>query len=314
MGDNNKALFGIAIPQNCTRLPIDLGMLRNYIQRAEALGFHSIWVQEQIGLWSTLNALEGVSMLGYAAGLTQRILLGSAVFLAALRNPILLAKSITSLDQLSQGRLIVGVGLGGARRLYEAYSVSDDHLVARFNEALSVMQKLWTEEDLTFEGKYWKLKNTTLLPRPVQKPHPPIWFGAHVPAALKRAAKYGSGFIGAGSSSTQNFKDEVQIILSALEEAKKDPADFTIGKRVYLAVDTNRERAAQRLREWLGLFYRKPELADAVAVWGGPDECADQLQKIIAAGARLILLNPVFDMMDHVEILAKEVIPKISTP
>ncbi|MFQ5542220.1 MAG: LLM class flavin-dependent oxidoreductase, partial [Candidatus Binatia bacterium] len=90
MGDNNRALFGIAVPQNCTSLPVDLGIIQSYIQRAEALGFHSIWVQEQIGLWSTLNALEGVSMLGYAAGLTRKILLGSAVFLAALRNPILL--------------------------------------------------------------------------------------------------------------------------------------------------------------------------------------------------------------------------------
>jgi alkanesulfonate monooxygenase SsuD/methylene tetrahydromethanopterin reductase-like flavin-dependent oxidoreductase (luciferase family) len=290
-----------------------MGMIQSFIQRAEELGFHSIWVQEQIGLWSTLNALEGVSMLGYAAGLTRKILLGGAVFLAVLRNPILLAKSITSLDQLSQGRLIAGVGLGGVRRLYQAYSVSDDRLVARFNEALSLMQRLWTEEDLTFEGQFWKLKNATLLPRPIQRPHPPIWFGAHVPAALKRAAKYGSGFIGAGSSSTQNFKNEVQYVLSALEEAKKDPADFTIGKRVYLAVDANRDRAAKRLREWLGLFYRKPELADTVAVWGRPDECADQLEEIIAAGAQLLLLNPVFDMMDHLEILANEVIPKIST-
>jgi probable F420-dependent oxidoreductase len=290
-----------------------MGMIQRFIQRAEELGFHSIWVQEQIGLWSTLNALEGVSMLGYAAGLTRKILLGGAVFLAVLRNPILLAKSITSLDQLSQGRLIAGVGLGGVRRLYQAYSVSDDRLVARFNEALSLMRRLWTEEDLTFEGQFWKLQNATLLPRPIQRPHPPIWFGAHVPAALKRAAKYGSGFIGAGSSSTQNFKNEVQYVLSALEEAKKDPADFTIGKRVYLAVDANRDRAAKRLREWLGLFYRKPELADTVAVWGRPDECADQLEEIIAAGAQLLLLNPVFDMMDHLEILANEVIPKIST-
>ena len=312
MSDNNKVLFGIAAPQSCTRLPLEMEMIQAYVQRAEVLGFHSIWVQEQIGLWSTVNALEGVSMLSYMAALTRRILLGGAVFLVALRNPIQLAKSLASLDQLSQGRLIAGVGLGGVRRLYPTYGVSDERLVARFNEALSLIQKLWTEEDLTFEGQFWKLKNATLLPRPVQKPHPPIWFGAHVPAALKRAAKYGSGFIGAGSSSTQSFKNEVQTVLSALEEAKKDPADFTIGKRVYLAVDTNRERAARRLREFLGLFYRKPDMADNVAVWGSPEECADQLDKIVAAGARLLLLSPVFDMMDQLEILAKEVMPKIS--
>ena len=310
-GDN--LLFGIGAPQVHTHLPVDLEEIRRYIERAEALGFHSLWVQEQAGLRAAAGALEGVSMLSYAAALTRRIRLGSAVFLINLRNPIQLAKSLASLDQLSQGRLIVGVGLGGVTRLYEAYGLSPEHRVSRFVEALTLMKKLWTEENFTFEGKFWQIEKASLLPRPFQKPHPPVWFGANSPAALKRAVKHGSGFIGAGSSSSGDFKSKVQTVLSALAEAKKDSADFMIGKRVYLAVDKDRERAAKRLREWFGLFYGQADLADRVAVWGSAEECVERLREIVAAGARLLLLNPVFDMMEQMEVLASEVVPRVTS-
>ena len=308
---DDKILFGIGAPQIHTRLPVDLEEIRRCIERAEALGFHSLWVQEQAGLRAAAGTLEGVSMLSYAAALTRRIRLGNAVFLINLRNPIQLAKSLASLDQLSQGRLIVGVGLGGVARLYEAYGISPEHRVTRFVEALTLIKKLWTEENFTFEGRFWQLKKASLWPKPFQKPHPPVWFGANSPAALKRAVKHGSGFIGAGSSSSAEFKALVPIILSALAEAKREPADFMIGKRVYLAVDKDRGRAAQRLREWFGLYYGQADLAERVAVWGSAEECAERLREIAAAGARLLLLNPVFDMTEHIEILANEVIPQI---
>ena len=313
MSADNTLLFGIGAPQVHTHLPVDLEEIRRYIERAEALGFHSLWVQEQAGLRAVAGALEGVSMLSYAAALTRRIRLGSAVFLINLRNPIQLAKSLASLDQLSQGRLIVGVGLGGVTRLYEAYGLSPEHRVSRFVEALTLMKKLWTEENFTFEGKFWQIEKASLLPRPFQKPHPPVWFGANSPAALKRAVKHGNGFIGAGSSSSGDFKSKVQTVLSALAEAKKGSADFIIGKRVYLAVDRDRERAAKRLREWFGLFYGQADLADRVAVWGSAEECVERLREIVAAGARLLLLNPVFDMMEQMEVLASEVVPRVTS-
>ncbi len=313
MPADDNLLFGIGAPQVHTHLPVDLEEIRRYIERAEALGFHSLWVQEQAGLKAAAGALEGVSMLSYAAALTRRIRLGNAVFLINLRNPIQLAKSLASLDQLSQGRLIVGVGLGGVTRLYEAYGLSPEHRVSRFVEALTLMKKLWTEENFTFEGKFWQIEKASLLPRPFQKPHPPVWFGANSPAALKRAVKHGSGFIGAGSSSSGDFKSKVQTVLSALAEAKKDSADFMIGKRVYLAVDRDRERAAKRLREWFGLFYGQADLADRVAVWGSAEECIERLKEIIAAGARLLLLNPVFDMREQMEVLASEVVPRVTS-
>lgn len=313
MVDDRKVLFGVGGPQIHTGLPVNVAEIQAYLHRVEEMGFHSVWVQEQAGLSAGATALEGVTMLSYAAALTQRVRLGAAVFLITLRNPIQLAKSLASLDQLSQGRLIVGVALGAYKTLYGAYGLSAERRVARFNEALTVIEKLWTEENWTFEGQFWQLKNASLLPRPFQKPHPPVWFGGATPAALKRAARRGSGFIGAGSSSTADFKLHVETVLQALAEFGRDPADFMFAKRVYLGVDRDRERAARRLREWFAVYYRRAELADRVAVCGSPEECAERLREIIAAGARLVVLNPVFDMREQLEILASEVVPRISS-
>src|SRR5712692_3906930 len=251
----DRLSFGIAAHQIHRDLPVDPAAIQTCVQRAEALGFHSLWVQEQAVLRQAASALEPASLLSYAAALTRRIFLGAAVFLVNLRNPIQLAKSLASLDQLSQGRLIAGVGLGAVTRLYQAYGLSPDKRLARFNEALTLMQKLWTEDNITFEGQFWQLKNATLVPKPFQKPHPPIWLGGNAPAALRRAARRGNGFIGAGSSSTANFKEQVKIVQEALAEEKKNPAEFTIAKRVYIAVDRDRDRAAKRLHEWFGLYY-----------------------------------------------------------
>jgi probable F420-dependent oxidoreductase len=309
---NDKVEFGIAAPQIHTKLPLDLEAIHRYIKRAEELGFHSLWVQEQAVLRQAASAVEGITMLSYAAALTQRIRLAMAVFLINLRSPIWLAKSLASLDQLSRGRLIAGVGLGAVTRLYQAYGLSAEKRVARFNEALTLIEKLWTEDNFNFDGQFWQLKNATLVPKPFQKPHPPIWLGGSAPAAVERAARRANGFMGAGSSSTDAFKEQVKILNEALAAEHKDPAHFTVGKRVYIAVDRDRERAAKRLTEWFGAYYGAPDLAEKVSVWGPPEECAEKLRGIIDAGGRVINLNPVYDMTEQMEMLAGEVVPRLA--
>lgn len=312
MATANEVVYAMIGPQAHRREPINLEELQTYLRRAEELGFHSVWATEQSGFSAGEGALEGVTLLSYAAGVTRRLRLGLAVLLITLRNPIHLAKSLASLDQLSQGRLIVGVGLGASTEIYGAYGLSAERRVARFNETLTYIQRLWTEEDLNFEGQFFQIKHANLRPKPFQKPHPPIWFGGSAPAALKRAVRRGDGFIGAGSSSTAEFKSHVQTIRQELQAAHRDPGDFFLAKRVYLAVDSDRERAARRLREWFGSYYGRPEQADKVAVWGSPAECVERLQEVVSAGARLVMLSPVFDKMEQMEILARDVVPHLS--
>jgi alkanesulfonate monooxygenase SsuD/methylene tetrahydromethanopterin reductase-like flavin-dependent oxidoreductase (luciferase family) len=138
-----------------------------------------------------------------------------------------------------------------------------------------------------------------------------VWFGAHHPNALRRAVQLGDAFMGAGSIGTAPFAEEVRLLRSMLEAAGRDPATFPIGKRVYLAVDADRGRAAKRLGEWFGAFYGRPEMAEQVSVWGDAQACVDALQAVIAAGARSLLLNPVFDEAEQMERLA-EIAPKLT--
>lgn len=303
--------LAVAIPQTFLRGSVEPGRIRKYLARADALGFHSAWVVEQI--LGSIPSLEPVELLTYAAAVTERLRLGSAVLLTALRSPVHLAKSLATLDHLSQGRLIVGVGLGGNPAVYPAYGISTTRRAARFVEGIRLIKRLWTEPRVTFEGEFWKLQNASMEPKPLQKPHPPIWFGAHHPTAVKRAVELGEGFMGAGSISTARFAEEVQMLRKLLEEAGRDPDAFPIGKRVYIAIDRDTVRAANRLAEWFGAFYGKPQLAEEVSICGSTEECLDRLADVVAAGARLLMFHPVFDELDQLEQFASAIGPRLKT-
>jgi probable F420-dependent oxidoreductase len=301
--------LGVAIPQTLLDGAFDVRTIREFLARAEALGMQSAWVVEQI--LGSIRSLEPVALLTYAAACTERLRLGSAVLLTALRSPVHLAKSLATLDHLSGGRLTVGVGLGGNPRIYPAFGLHAARRAARFAEGLRLMKRLWTGERVTFEGEFFKLQNATMQPKPLQQPHPPLWFGGHHPNALRRAVELGDGFIGAGSVSTATFLAEVKLLRGLLEEAGRDPATFPLGKRVYIAIDRDRARAGRRLAEWFGAFYGKPELAAEVAVWGDAGECVDRLAEIVAADVGFLMLNPVFDESEHLEQFASRIAPKL---
>jgi len=283
--------FGIAIPQTYP----DPVRMQHFLLRAEELPFAAAWFIEPV--IGTIPVLESVTTLSYAAAITKRLRLGIAVLLIAQRNPIDLAKSLSSLDMLSSGRLIVGVGLGASTRSYPAYGLSPEGRVTRFRENLEIMKRLWMEERVTFHGRFLQLDNIPMEPKPVQKPHPPIWFGGHAEAALRRGVELGNGYIGAGSTPTAAF----------LEDIKRLPPEFPKAKRLYVALGDN----LPRLREWFGAFYHKPEMADQVGVWGSPQQTADEIRRLKIAGVNHVLLNPVFDEEAQMERLANEVIPLV---
>ena len=303
---------GIAMPQVFINTPVDIRLIRDFLLQAETLAYDSVWVQEQI--IGDFAILEPVSLLNFAAALTSRLRLGTSVLLTVLRNPVQLAKSLSTLDHLSRGRLTVGIGLGvggsGAGN-DSIFGATDGRRVRRFVEGIEVMKALWTEPGASFQGSFWRFQEVAMEPKPVQKPHPPIWFGAHREPALRRAVKYGDGWMGAGSSSTTTFIKESALLRRLLDEARRDPATFTVSKRVYIAVDDDRQRAERRLREWFAVRYKSSEVASRVAVWGSRLECVDKLREIVHAGANHLLLNPVFQEMEHLELLAKEVIPHL---
>jgi probable F420-dependent oxidoreductase len=300
---------GIAIPQSFANPAIDAGLVRRFLPRAEALGYEGLWVQEQI--IGDYPILEPVTLLTYAAALTKKPHLGTSVLLTVIRNPVQLAKSLASLDQLSQGRLIVGVGIGGAHVPEAVFGVASEGRGRRFVEGLQVMKALWTQPRATMSGEFWRFENVAMEPKPAQKPHPPLWFGARDAVGLKRAARLGDGWMGAGSSSSADFVKQVELLRRFLDEAKRDPNGFRLSKRVYIAVDDDRARAERRLRDWFGMRYKNADMASRVSIWGSRAECIDKLGELVRAGVQHLLLNPVFDEMEHLEVLAGDVIPNL---
>ena len=303
--------FAISIPQQFADGTFDPAAMRGYLTRAEELGFASAWAQEQV--IGTFPLLGPVEILTYAAACTERLRLGCAVLVTSLYGPVHLAKSLSTLDQLSRGRLDVGIGTGG-RRMFSAFGVEPESFVARFTEGLQLMRALWTEPRVDFDGRFWQLTGAAMEPKPFQKPGPPIWFGGSHPAALRRAIRLGDGFFGAGSVTTKQFADQVQILRDALAEQDRDPAGFPIAKRVYIAVDDDAERARTGIGAALdrvyGFFGRRD--LTPVAVCGTPGDCVRGLREVADAGAELILLNPLFDDAQQMERLAAEVMPQLA--
>ncbi|MBV8718064.1 MAG: LLM class flavin-dependent oxidoreductase [Chloroflexi bacterium] len=297
--------LAVSIPQTFPEGPIDPQSIVRFAQRAEELGFDSLWVQESI--IGRQRQLDSIELLTFAAACTSRIRLGAAVLLLPLRSPVPLAKTLVTLDQLSGGRLTVALGLGRTGPTDVAFGVEAGSRLSRFNEALRILKALWTEESVTLEGKYWQLHEVAMEPKPVQKPHPPIWFGVHHPNALRRTARFADGFIGAGGTSTEQFASEVVELRRLLAELGRDPAKFPFSKRVYIAVDDDRERAGRRLSERLGGYGGH----ESIAVWGSVSECVARLQEVVRAGADMVLLTPLFDEAEQLEIFASEIRPQL---
>jgi alkanesulfonate monooxygenase SsuD/methylene tetrahydromethanopterin reductase-like flavin-dependent oxidoreductase (luciferase family) len=230
-----------------------------------------------------------------------------------LHNPVHLAKSLSSLDQLSRGRLDVGIGTGGRSRMFSAFGVDpDDGLITRFTEELQVMKALWTESKIVFDGRFWQLDGAMMEPKPFQKPHPPVWFGGNAPPALRRAVRHGDGFIGGGSTKTADFAEQVAVVRRELAERGRDSGGFGIAKRVYIAVDDDAGRARQRIAAGLVRLYGDFGRSLApVAVAGTPDDCVRELRAVADAGAQMILLHPMFDEAGQMERLAAEIMPQI---
>ncbi len=312
MATNSDSLavpLGIAAPQTFPESIVDLALIERYAKRAEELGYHSLWVVEQL-IGSTPTP-EPVTFLTHLAAITERIKLGTAVVIATTRNPALLAKQFSTLDVLSQGRLIVGTALGGRPWTYPLFGGPSERRIRHFTESIGVMKALWTQERANFQGEIWQLKDVPMSPKPVQSPHPPLWFGGRHPAGLRRAVRLADGFMGAGSTSTAQFRDHVLTIREELERRDRDPAEFPISKRVYIAVDDDTDRARRRLTEWFGSWYGRAEMGAEVSVWGSADACVEGLQEVVDAGAEMLMLNPVFDYEDHLETLMAEVGPAL---
>jgi alkanesulfonate monooxygenase SsuD/methylene tetrahydromethanopterin reductase-like flavin-dependent oxidoreductase (luciferase family) len=305
--------FSISLPQRDST-GFQAEAFKDYLARAEELGFEGGWTLEQtIGAAPLIAPME---LLAYAAACTTRLRLGVAVLITSLHDPLQLAATATAVDRLSHGRLDLGVAPGGGFRQFAAFGVERKTFISSFTEGLELMKAAWSDEPrVTYHGRFRDVDDLPIEPKPVQRPHPPIWFGANAPAALARAVRLGDAFLGAGSSTTEAFVGAVATIRRELDEQRRDPAQFTIGKRVYLMVDDDAGRARERVLAGLHGIYGDMPGIESVPVSGTPSDVIRGLRAVIEAGAEMILLNPVGETVaedrEQMERLAAEVLPEL---
>jgi probable F420-dependent oxidoreductase len=301
--------LGFTLPQASLGGSPDKDLTVRIAQRAEELGYDDLWSIDQ--LTGRIPIFESVTLLSYIAALTSRIRLGTAVIVTNHRNPVVFAKEIASLDHLCDGRLNLGIGLGTTARTYPTFGMPEEHRVGRFLESLRVMKALWTQEKAVVEGRFWKLNSVPMEPKPVQKPYPPLWFGAHSPDAMRRAVRHGDAWMCAGSTPQTEVIDEIERIKATCAEEGRSLDGFPLSKRLYFAIDNDEARARQRMREWIGTYYGNPDSADLWCVYGSIEKCADFIGRMRDAGLTHLMLNPVFDYEDHLELIASDLAPKI---
>ncbi len=283
-------------------------------ERVEELGFDSLWVSEHMLFY--VPTFDAITVLAAFAARTQRILLGSAVLLLPLRHPTVIAKEVASLDIISNGRIILGVGVGGEfPREFVACGVPVKERGRRTDEAIEVMRKLWSESGVNHEGRFFRLEDATMLPKPVQKPGPPIWVAGRSEAAIKRAARLGDGYM-PYLFSPERYRDSLEKVSAFAQQHGRDPTSIEAGMYQFICLADTYEEARQRAIQDLSIRYNQPfdRIVDRYCVLGTPDQCAERLGQYVEAGVRHFILVPIApppELLAHLEVYAREVVPKV---
>lgn len=303
--------FGIGLPNGFPRGEVNPTLFLQVAERAEQFGYDSVWAGDHIVFH--IPRFEIFTTLAAVAARTSRVQFGPAVLLLCLRNPVHVAQSVATLDQMSGGRFVFGVGVGGEHpKEFMASGVPVNQRGPRTNEALEVVRRLWTESAVAFSGRYYQFEEITLLPAPLQKPHPPIWVGGRSEAALRRAAKYGQAWAPAFVT-PEKFQEGRLRLATFCREYGRDP--HTVQPTIYFFanVNTSREQAWAEAGEFLSKNYNMPPAPFArLAVYGTPEECIAHTRRYLDAGAEHVIIRfASFNPLQQLERWTKDVMPAL---
>lgn len=286
-------------------------------QLAEKCGLDSYWVIDHL-LTATGRyrnpVLEPLTLLTALSARTQRIRLGTSILILPLRDPVVTAKQLATMDVLSGGRIIVGAAAGWAKEEFDASGIPFESRGKRFDEQLTVIKKLWTEDDVTFTGDHFSLSKVTVDPKPVQRPHMPIWIGAEnvaINAPFRRVAQFGDGWLGV--TSPRHYGEGLSKIATFAGTFGRDPSTIEHANFTYTMVDEDSETARRKGLQALAKIHSEPimENVQKLLVAGSPSEVADKIENQIRAGVRYIILNLVTSDPDVIALVAEKVIPNV---
>ena len=307
--------FGIAMRnfEAYPNLP-DAAALIDYGVRMEALGYESLWVWDHIllGVDPPFPIIEALSLLTAVAARTRTIKLGTGILILPLRNPVVLAKQLSSIDQISGGRLILGMASGWYKREFDAVGIDFSKRGDIMDRNLEILTRLWRDDMVDAEYPPHNLRQSVMFPKPVQKPRPPILIGGYVDRVLKRAAVAGDGWL-TYFYTPESFAKSWNKVRAFAEEAGKDPDLLTSCNQLPIMVG-ERADVEEPMNAWLNAewdFASWSESTKDSAIMGTVDECVEQLRAHIDAGVHRIIFVPYKYEAAQAEIIAKEIMPRL---
>ncbi len=302
------ARFGVYLPNVAWDGLAAPAAIAEYARTAEALGFDSLWVEDRF-LHRQTAVLEPLTTLTYVAAHTQRIRLGTSILLVNLRNPLVLAKMLGTLDYLSAGRVILGVSLGGSAEEYAAAGVNMKTRVTRLTETLATMKALWGTATVKREGSQFPLSGVPLEPRP----HTPIsiWMGGRVDAALQRAGTIADGWLASSGTTAGDFAAGWAKVQEAARRAGRDPNALEPAKFAYIHCDKNTDEAFGVLARALPRYYSAGYDVARNCIYGPVERCVEQSRHLLNSSVNTLIFSPVTADLKQLEVLGASVMQKL---
>lgn len=295
--------------------------LAEFARRAEELGYDRVVTGEHVQDGNPPRpTLLSLPLMAAAAGATKRIRVMTGIVIAPLYHPVLLAKMVATVDQVSDGRLDFGIGLGGQRDTrieYDILGVPVETRGRRANEMLQVMQRLWTEEHVTHKGEFFQFEDATLLPQPAQKPYPPLWVAGRSEAAMKRAGTLGDGWL-PYLVTVRRLKESNEAVRTYGEAAGRDMSTYHFGVVQPTAVADDPKEALAIAVKTVGQRYATPQrsaedIARGLCITGTAKDCVRAIQDRVDAGVRdfvfTFLARDEHGIHRQMEVVSKQALP-----
>jgi probable F420-dependent oxidoreductase len=300
--------FGLGLPNAFPVGEPNLDLFR-FAERAETLGYDRLWAGDHVVFH--VPRYEIFTTLAAVAARTRRISIGPGVLLLCLRNPVHVAQAMATLDHLSGGRVVLGVGVGGEHpKEFEASGVAVKERGARTDEALGLLSKLWEHSSVDHAGRFWKLHGISMPLRP-RRPLP-VWIGGRAPAALRRVVARGDAWF-PGFVTPERYRQGVATIEDLCRRSGRDPSTIERGIFVFVGVDRDAFRARREAEEFLSRNYAMPFAPFApYVVAGAPDECTAGMRRYIEAGAWHVTVRfATAEPLRQLELWSEEVLPAL---
>ncbi len=283
---------------------------------AEKFGLDSLWFSDHL-MYTTPNegSLEVFTTLAAVAAKTQNIIVGTKVACVPFRHPGIIAKIGTTLDIISGGRFILGVGAGWYRTEFEAFGFPFENRVGQLRESVEILKMLWTQPVVDYEGKFYRVSKATCLPKPLQKPHPPVWIGSSGPRMLRLTAELGDGWV-IPNQSPEDYRHKWDMIKTYAKRVGRRSDEIEAAYYAYSSIASSSEIAWKHAEEHILPERRRvlgPTLSlkdlEEICIIGSPDEWMDMIDKYITAGAEHLIMKIVPLDQDNLKLYAEKVIP-----